>query len=258
MKTTKMNNNLKKKLLNVLSTLVIVLLAVVALFVVVSRIQNRVLFVFGRATVWVVTDSMEDTIPAQSYILIEKVTDAENQVTVGDIITFYSEDTAIKGKLNTHEVIRVDKENGWFITKGKNNVAEDTAPVPFANVVGKYVRNLPALTVVGRFLMSVPGFTIVSLALFAMICAVYIPEIVKAVKKEKDPEKGNDDEHEKELQRLIAEEVERLKQQQSAPDEKLSTVQEVSTPDNQSLPKQENSQPKTQLAENQKDFHPKK
>lgn len=211
-----MNDNLKKKLLNVLSTLVIVLLAVVALFVIVSRIQNRVLFVFGRATVWVVTDSMEDTIPAQSYILIEKVNDPEKEVHIGDIITFYSEDSAIKGKLNTHKVERVDEKKGCFITKGENNVAEDAAPVPYDNVVGKYVRNLPALSVVGRFLMSVPGFIIVSVALFAMICAVYIPEIVKATKKEKDPDEKQNDEHEKEMQRLIAEEVERLKQQEQS------------------------------------------
>ncbi len=213
MKTTKTNDNLKKKLLNVLSTLVIVLLAVAALFVIVSRIQNRVLFVFGRATVWVITDSMEDTIPAQSYILIEKVNDAEQEVSVGDIITFKSNNSDIKGKLNTHKVVRIDKENGWFITKGENNVAEDADPVPYENVVGKYVRNLPMLSVVGRFLMSVPGFTIVTLALIAMICAVYIPEIVKAVKKEKAADANPDCEHEKELQRLIAEEVERLKRQ---------------------------------------------
>ncbi len=208
-----MNNSIKKKLINVASTLVIVLLAIVALFVIVSRIQNRVLFVFGKATVWVVTDSMEDAIPAQSYILIEKITDAEKEISVGDIITFYSTDKAIEGKLNTHEVIEIDKENGWFITKGKNNVAADSAPVPYANVVGRYVRNLPALSVVGRFLMSAPGFIIVTLAMFAMICAVYIPDIVRACSQKGKSEDKKEDEHEKELQRLIAEEVERLKRQ---------------------------------------------
>lgn len=219
-----MNKSIKKKLINVASTLVIVLLAIFALFVIVSRIQNRVMFVFGKATVWVVTESMEDTIPARSYILIEKITDAENEIGVGDIITFYSTDDEIKGKLNTHEVIEKDKENGCFKTKGKNNVSPDSAPVPYANVVGRYVRNLPVLSVVGRFLMSVPGFIIVTLAMLAMICAVYLPDIVRACSGNGKSEDEKEDEHEKELQRRIAEEVERLKQQDKTKQEQDSSL----------------------------------
>lgn len=247
---------MKKKLLNAVCTLLIILLAVMALFVVIGKLQNKITFVFGKSVIWVMTGSMdvEGGIPARSYILIEKVNDAETEVEVGNVIVFYSEDEAIKGQLNTHRVVEVDAQNGCFVTKGDANGGEDNAKVPYANVVGKYVRNLPVLSVIGRFVMTDWGFAILMVLLLAMICAVYIPEIVKAV-SQKDSAEGDApqaNEHEEEIERRIAEEVERLKQtngdgivpQSEVPTEE-TTSQSQSTDENRSV---ENGQ--TQNGEN--------
>lgn len=209
---------MKKKLLNILSTLLIVALAVMALVVIVSKINNKVIFVFGGAVIWVSTGSMDADggIPEQSYILVQRVKDASTEVEVGDVITFYSDDPQIKGLLNTHRVVQIDAENGCFITKGDANAGPDEYPVPYENVVAEYVCNLPFLTSIGRVVMSTWGFAALMVLMLAMICATYIPDIVRGLSQKENTAQAElsqtDDAYNEEIRRRIAEEVERLKQ----------------------------------------------
>ena len=136
--------------------LLLILCATLALFA--AKLQNRPVFVFGRAAVWIMTESMEPTIPAGSYILIERVTAGE--VEAGDVIMFYSDDPALNGALNTHRVQAVLGDHEKFTTKGDHNPGPDTVPAAGDKVVGRYLRNMPLLTLVGRLFRSVWGLVI--------------------------------------------------------------------------------------------------
>ena len=117
-----------------------------------SKMTNRVFFVGNRATIWVMTDSMEDQIPARSYIRIRKIDPSEVQV--GDVITFYSDDPTLKGQLNTHRVVGIAEDGKSFVTRGDDNLGDDQYPARADAVIGVYEKNLPAMTFIGRAMQS--------------------------------------------------------------------------------------------------------
>jgi signal peptidase I, archaeal type len=87
--------------------------------------------IFGYTPMIVLTPSMQDEIPEDSFILTKKV--PTDTIDVGDNITVK------KGAKSTvtHKVVKIVYENGVrnFITKGTMNNAEDK-PAPETDVVG--------------------------------------------------------------------------------------------------------------------------
>ena len=141
------------------------------------KMSNRVFFVGGRSTVWVLTDSMEDTIPAQSYILIRKA--QASDVREGDVITFYSDDPALQGHMNTHRVVEIADGGRTFITKGDNALSNDPYPVRAEAVVGIYERNLALLSVAGRFIQSPAGLLVILIVIALLIIYSFAWEPLK-------------------------------------------------------------------------------
>ena len=148
----------RKWIAGTVSTVLMLVILAVALLLFASKIGNKPVFLFGYTTVWVMTDSMEDTIPAESYILVKRTTAA--QVNEGDVIMFQSDDPALHGAFNTHRVKAVVGDHAAFQTQGDNNPAPDRVPVAADRVVGVYCRNMPFLTLIGRLFRSVFGLII--------------------------------------------------------------------------------------------------
>ena len=129
-----------KTVLNAFGYALIVLLVIalgIALFL---RLSGRTKFLGGYTVIWVMSGSMEPGIPERSFILVKQAEAAE--VEEGDVITFYSEDPQIAGKLNTHRVIEVIGDHSEFVTKGDNNPTADKYSVKAEKVYAKYVKNL--------------------------------------------------------------------------------------------------------------------
>lgn len=159
-----------------------VLLLVIGM--VISRVSNRLFFVLNRSTVWVVSDSMEDEIPERSYIQIRKADASE--VEVGDVITFYSDDPALRGHLNTHRVVEILDGGKAFLTRGDNNLGNDQYPARAESVVGIYEKTMPVMTVAGRFFQSKIGFfCIILLTVLVSVVSLAWEPIKKALKKNK-------------------------------------------------------------------------
>ena len=87
------------------------------------KASQHTVFIFGRTTVWVMTPSMEPQIPAQSYILVKRV--SAEEVNVGDVIIFRSDDPSLDGSFNTHRVIEIIGDHEEFVTKGDANLIKD-------------------------------------------------------------------------------------------------------------------------------------
>ncbi len=117
----------------VLSVIAVLLLAFV-IYVMVCAARGKPVKVFGKSLLMVVTGSMEPSIHTGDFIIVES-TDA-SALKEGDIISFYSEQSDIKGMLVTHRITEVTDDG--FITKGDANPVEDSISVPAKNVVGKY------------------------------------------------------------------------------------------------------------------------
>lgn len=93
--------------------------------------------VFGRSLFRVVTGSMEPTVPIGSLLLSRK-TDID-EIEVGDIICYRSEDDATNGWVITHRVVRVFTKDGetCLETKGDANTSSDDGFVTRDNLIGR-------------------------------------------------------------------------------------------------------------------------
>lgn len=194
-----MKNKAIRKIVNVALTCLLVLLALLIVISVYSKISGKSLLPY--TVLWVLTDSMEDAIPARSYILVKNV--SAKEVEVNDIITFRSRDAAIAGSLNTHRVVEIIGDHEEFVTKGDHNAVSDRTNVLAEDVVAKYVRNLPLLTLLGRIFSSGAGFIC---CVVLMISGVVFWFLSSFVQKRRQLSQ-------EEMDRLVAEEVAKLEAQ---------------------------------------------
>lgn len=99
--------------------------------------------VFGFSVLQVTSGSMEPEIPVGGIVVVRKV--KPESLKIGDVISFYSNDVDISGKVNTHRIIEIKQsESGEkiFRTKGDANEYADTAAVFEIDLVGKMILNL--------------------------------------------------------------------------------------------------------------------
>lgn len=186
----------RKKLGNILFYIFITVLAVLIVIGLYSKLTGKQ--VLPRKPYWVLTDSMEPTIPARSYVMIKAADGSE--VEVDDVITFH--DAALGGELNTHRVVEID-QNGYFVTRGDHYTDNDANHVAPASVVGIYVRNMPLLTFFGRLFSNMYGFVIAGIVFMMLIFGWFSIYRAHLEKKEKQ----------KEIDRRVAEEIARLERE---------------------------------------------
>ena len=154
--------------------------------------SGRVPYVFGYRILQVISDSMKPTISDQTCIIIKKAD--QEEIKVGDIITFVSEEAEIQGFLNTHRVYEIveDAESGeqLYITKGDAHKEPDDYPVRYEQVAGKYVGELPLGNWVYkgiRFLSDRTNYFIVVILPLLFCCMSYFKQLIKVLfGKEKD------------------------------------------------------------------------
>ena len=122
-------------LCSVIGTLILLLVIVVCVPVTVPRIM-------GYEIYHVVSGSMEPEIPIGNAIYVKE--EAPENIQEGDIIAFASGDSVI-----SHRVVKSQKVEGKFTTKGDANAEADMNPVSYQSFIGKVAFHLPFL---GAFL----------------------------------------------------------------------------------------------------------
>lgn len=126
------------KIINAISILAIAASVIVLLMVVLTR-SGEAPSIMGYSVFRVMTGSMEPTIQTDSLIAVKKV--EPSQVKEGDVISFYSQDPAHGGAVNTHRVVSVEQNGETWIyeTKGDANQVVDQYPVSSEDLIGKVV-----------------------------------------------------------------------------------------------------------------------
>ena len=121
------------------AAIALILVSVFVLLSVVLTPAGQVPQVLGYSVFRVMTGSMEPEIREDSLLVVQKT--PPEDIAPGDIISFFSPDPMLEGAVNTHRVVRIEKENGrtQFITKGDANVIEDTYPTDASALVGRGV-----------------------------------------------------------------------------------------------------------------------
>ncbi len=127
------------KILAIALDVIIVLLLILAIIFVVATVSasknDGVGQIFGKSIFSVQSPSMSGTFE-EGDVIIGNVFDVNNdEVHVGDIITFY--ETSVMGRyVNTHRVVRI--EGGKIYTQGDANALEDTNTVSRDRILAIY------------------------------------------------------------------------------------------------------------------------
>ena len=169
-------NQVLKKIWSIVSTVLVILTVLCAVFLMGSRL-------IGYQCYTVISGSMEPEYSVGDLIYVKKVD--VNTITVGDPITFIlNEDLVVA----THRVVRIDKENQRFYTKGDANEVEDSEPVHFNNVIGVPKFSIPKLGYVSDFVQNPPGMYITLTAGAVLIVLIFLPDMIVRKKKENESE----------------------------------------------------------------------
>lgn len=163
-----MNKSLKK-IWNVISTILVALVVLLALLLVGARVVGLQVFT-------VLSGSMEPTYHTGSLVYVKKVD--PYTIEEGQPITFMLNENTIA----THRVVGIvpDEEDPTVIrfrTKGDANDAEDGGLVHYKNVIGTPVFSIPYLGYVADYIQHPPGMYVAISAGAVLLLLVFIPDI---------------------------------------------------------------------------------
>lgn len=160
-----------KKLLQLLSTILVALVVLLAVALVGVRLA-------GIRTFTVLSGSMEPTYHVGSLIYVKKVDPTTIQP--GQVITFMLDENTVA----THRVVEVvpdedDPSTLRFRTKGDANDAEDGTLVHYKNVVGTPVFTIPYLGYFSNWITHAPGKYIAITAAVVFLILLFLPDMLK-------------------------------------------------------------------------------
>lgn len=169
-----------RKIANGLSTVVMVLVVLLALTLVGGRL-------FGMQTYAVLSGSMEPAYPTGALLYVRKVDPVDIQP--GQVITFLLDEHTVA----THRVVEVipDPEEAGiyrYRTKGDANEAADAGLVHCKNVLGTPVACVPYLGYVITWIQNPPGTYIAISAAAVLLLLVFLPDLFAEDKKKPAPD----------------------------------------------------------------------
>lgn len=162
---------------------------------------------FGYQFFRVLTSSMQPAISESTCIITKEV--PQDELKVGDIITFISEDPDIYGYYNTHRIHEIVEEDGEikYVTKGDANPMPDENVVAYSQVAGVLVREMPGGRLIGQLFIwlsdSKVYFLVVMLPL-VLILLSYFWQIIGYIthRYDEDDEDDEDDEEDEEVKEI--------------------------------------------------------
>ncbi len=151
----KITENPVLKLINNIVYVILFLIVASVLFVVIlQRASNNAIALGGVRVFNIISESM---IPKYNIgdVLVVKSIEPQN-IKVGDDIAYIGQESTFNQKIVTHQVIKIDYENGEYIfhTKGIANILED--PLVHQNqVFGKVIYKIWILSLISKILSNV-------------------------------------------------------------------------------------------------------
>ncbi len=169
-----------KKVWNGVTTLLVVLIAVLAMLLGGVRL-------FGLQVFAVLSGSMEPVYHVGSLIYVKEADYRE--LGEGDVITFMLDEETVA----THRIVGVvpDEEDPSVLryrTKGDANDAEDGSLVHYKNVIGTPVFTIPGLGYVSSYIQNPPGSYIAISGGAILMILVFLPDLFGSGEEEKETE----------------------------------------------------------------------
>ena len=155
-------------IVNFISVVIIAAASVVLIMVLLTK-PGKPPSIGGFTLLRITTGSMVPTYDVDTMILVQE-TDP-SQIREGDVISFYSSDPMLDGAVNTHRVVRIEKDGGQYVytTKGDGNNVEDPYDVKSEYLVGKVIWSSVILGKISRLVSNPLIFIPVILVPLAVI-----------------------------------------------------------------------------------------
>lgn len=172
------------KVMNFLSYVCLVILFFIAAFLLYFIISNQLAKTTGSKPLislyTIVSPSMEPTIMVYDVIIDTRVTKDED-LKIGDIITFYSNTIDTGGYTVTHRIEDIYESNGikYYTTKGDNNIDADSGIITIDNIVGKCRFIIPSIGKMQMFITSRAGWILIILIPALGIIIIDIKKLIK-------------------------------------------------------------------------------
>lgn len=173
-----------KKTLNFLTTILVVIVMLLAVALVGVRL-------LGFQVYTVLSGSMEPNFHVGSLIYVKEVD--YKTLKVGDPITYLvDKDTVV-----THRIIEVlvdeeDPNTIRYFTQGDANDVPDAVSVHYKNILGKPVFSIPYLGYVSAYIQHPPGMYIAIAAGAILIMLVFLPDLFASEEPKKKKDSGEE------------------------------------------------------------------
>ncbi|MEA4966213.1 MAG: signal peptidase I [Oscillospiraceae bacterium] len=167
-----------KNVCNILSTVLLVLLLVLALAFVAPML-------FGMKEMAVLSGSMEPNIPVGSIVYVDPGTEVTDLVP-GDIVTYKLDSSTFV----THRVVSLDEASQTMITKGDANETAD-GEIQFSQYYGKVKFHIPYLGFITANIRTPAGIMTVTGVVVLIILLNTLPALLsKEEREEKREQEG--------------------------------------------------------------------
>ncbi len=172
-----------KKLWNFTTTVLVILVAVLAILLAGVR-------VFGLQVFTVLSGSMEPVYHTGSLIYVKEIAD-NRAIPDGTVITYMLDENTV----STHRIVaavpdETDPTVVRYRTKGDANDAEDGKLVHYKNILGTPVFSIPYLGYVANFIQTPPGSYIALSAGAVLLMLVFLPDILFSEEEPKEKRSG--------------------------------------------------------------------
>lgn len=161
-----------KKICNILSTIVLVVLLAAAAVILVPML-------LGYKEMAVLSGSMEPTIPVGSLVYVKPVEASELEA--GDVCTYYLSDGET---FVTHRVLSIDPDAQTLVTQGDANESPD-GDIQFSQVYGRADFHLTYLGIAIQNIHTPVGIMTICGVVMLVILLNFIPAIIDAAEDEK-------------------------------------------------------------------------
>lgn len=162
-----------KKICNFFSSLIFIILLLIALVMFVPNI-------LGYKSFAVISGSMEPNIHVGSIVYAKEAD--FNDLKVDDIISYQlSSDTMV-----THRIVSIDNEKQTVVTKGDANDAEDSAPVSKENIIGKVAFSIPLLGYISLNVKTPLGILVICGIVAVLILLNFLPDVFEKEDEKED------------------------------------------------------------------------
>ncbi len=195
-------------------------------YIMVCSAKGKPVNVFGRSLLTVVTGSMEPSLHTGDYIYVKKV--PADELEVGDIIAFRSEESDVSGKLVTHRIIEITPE-GDFVTKGDANTIADSKRIRQDQIIGKYTGKAKFFKWINSFADRRKLLLILVIIPMTLIALYEVRTISKLGETVREKQEADSENMEKLMREAIDKEKERLAREEASAEKEVVELESGKT-----------------------------